>query len=280
MSILINNISDEEYNNLEGINFSKFKHFLDSPYHFKKNLTKEDDDEEKSALKIGLAVHCLSLQPQFFADKFAVSIDTDRRTNEGKRIWKEFCENNQGKTTLSAKEFDIVVNCCKAIDSNKFFNEIKKMPSTIFEAGGSAEIYGSKIKGRIDMFNPERNIVIDIKTCSEIPSVKNIRKAIYKNKYHMQAFFYGSIANAVTGTNPEFIFMFVDKKNFNTVGLAKIGPEFLNRAAEEINVALCRYENCKNLDVWPALENAETPYVVDTFDNPFDITPSDNEYLD
>lgn len=280
MSILIDNISDEEYNKLEGINFSKFKHFLDSPYHFKKNLTKEEDEEEKSALKIGLAVHCLSLQPQFFSDKFAVSIDVDRRTNEGKRIWKDFCDNNVGKTVLTGKEFDVVVNCCKAIEGNKFFMDIKNMSSTIFEAGANTEIYGSKIKGRIDMFNPERNIILDIKTCSEIPSVKNIRKAVYKNKYYLQAFFYKSIVHGVTDSNPEFVFMFVDKKNFNSVGLAKIGPEFLNRAAEEINVALCRFENCKHHDIWPSLENAETPFIVDTFDNPFDIAPSGDVYLD
>lgn len=263
MSKLINNISDKEYDALEGINFSKLKHFLDSPYHFKKNLEKKQDDEEKSALKIGLAVHCLSLTPELFGDKFAVAIPCDRRTKEGKLMWQEFISMNEGKTVLSAEEFDVVANCFKAITANPYFKFVTDGDEVFFEAGGSAEIYGSKVKGRVDLFNKSKNIILDIKTCSEIPNVDNIRKAIYKHKYHMQAFIYKSIVDSCFDTNAEFVFLFIDKKNFNSVGLAKLGKEFFNRAGEQLNDVLCRYENCKHNDVWPALPNSQSPIIVD-----------------
>ena len=262
MNQLINNISDQEYDGLEGINFSKLKHLLDSPYHFKKNL-ENNQYEENTSLKVGLAVHCLSLTPHLFGDKFTVAPICDRRTKEGKIIWQEFINNNEGKTVLSQEEFDLVANCYKAIEANPYFKWAKDGEEVFFEAGGSTEIFGSKIKGRVDMFNKSKNVILDIKTCSEIPNIDNIRKAIYKHKYHMQAYFYKCIVDNCFNTNAEFVFLFIDKKHYNSIGLAKVGKEFFNRAAEQLNEALCRYENCKHHDVWPSLINSETPMIVD-----------------
>lgn len=281
MSKLINNISDEEYEKLDGINFSKLKHFLDSPYHFKKNMEKTEDDEDKTALRIGLAVHCLALQPHLFNDKFAVMIECDRRTKEGKQMWAEFIANNENKMCLSIKEFGTAMKCYESIKHNKYFNAVSSMNDEVFfEAGGSMELFGSKIKGRIDLFNKSKNVVLDIKTCSKIPTIDNIRNAIYQNKYHMQAYFYKSIVNSVFDCNPKFVFLFVDKKNFNAIGLAEVGPEFFNRAEEELNRALCRFENCKQNGLWPAFPHSEEPFIIDAHSSSLPQIDVDNEWFE
>lgn len=281
MSKLIDNISDTDYEKLEGINFSKLKHFLDSPYHFKKNMEKTEDEEDKTALRIGLAVHCLALQPHLFNEKFAVMVECDRRTKEGKQMWAEFIANNQGKMSLSIKEFNTAMKCFESIKHNNYFKAVSNMKDEVFfEAGGSTELFGSKIKGRVDLFNRTKNIVLDIKTCSKIPTVDNIRSLIYQNKYHMQAFFYKSIVDSVYDCNPKFVFLFVDKKNFNAIGLAEVGREFLNRAEDELNQTLCRFENCKSSGIWPALPNSEEPFIVDAHSTIFSDIAIDNEWLD
>ena len=281
MNKLIDQITDADYDALEGINFSKLKPFIDSPYLFKKNIENQNNDD-KTALKVGLAVHCLCLTPSIFGDKFAVSVVCDRRTKEGKLAWEEFVNNNQGKTVLSPQEFDLVANCYKAVSENKFFKHVHNNEDEIYlEAGGSTEIFGSKIKGRVDLFNKDKNVVVDLKTCSEIPSVDNIRKAIYKHKYHLQAYFYKAIVDNSFNVNTHFAFIFVDKKNFNSVGCAYVGREFFNRAAELLNETLCRYENCKAQNVWPSLPNSDCPMIVDAFQNYLedfvDIEPSDDD---
>lgn len=270
MSKLINKISDEEYESLDGINFSKFKPFLDSPYLFKKSIECPIAREETS-LKVGLAVHCMCLTPELFSDKFAVSVTCDRRTKEGKLAWEEFNAMNAGKTVLTPQEFDIVANCYKAVRDNKFFKEAYDPNDEVYlEAGGNTEIFGSKVKGRIDMFNKSKNVIVDIKTCSEIPNTDNIRKAMYKHKYHIQAYIYKAIVDNAFHTNSQFVFLFVDKKNYNSVGLAQVGSEFFNRAAMILNESLCRYENCKVNNIWPSLGNSEFPHIVDAFQNNWD----------
>jgi exodeoxyribonuclease VIII len=270
MSELINKITDEQYEALDGINFSKLKPFLNSPYLFKKSIENPMDDDNV-ALKIGVAVHCLALTPEIFGEKFAVSVTCDRRTKEGKAAWEAFTAENAGKTVLSPQEFDVVANCFKAISSNNFFKHVFDFQDEIYlEAGGSTEIFGSKVKGRVDLFNKSKNLIVDIKTCSEIPNVDNIRKAIWKHKYYMQAFIYKAIVDNAFKTNAEFVFLFVDKKNFNSVGLAKVGSEFLNRAAMTLNETLCRYENCKANNIWPSLPNSDFPYIVDAFKEDFE----------
>lgn len=281
MSKLIDNISDEAYEKLEGINFSKLKHFLDSPYHFKKNIEKTEDDEDKTSLRIGLAVHCLCLQPHLFNDKFAVLIDCDRRTTKGKQMWAEFIESNSNKMCLTQKEFNTAMACYDSVKHNNYFKAVSSSQDEVFfEAGGCTELFGSKIKGRVDLFNKSKNIVLDIKTCSKIPTVDNIRSAIYQNKYHMQAFFYKSIVDSVYDCNPKFVFLFVDKKNFNAVGLAEVGREFFNRAEDELNRALCRFENCKASGIWPSLPHSEEPFIVDAHSTSFFESAIDNEWLD
>lgn len=281
MSKLIDKISDEEYASLEGINFSKFKPFLDSPYLFKKNLDSIVEKDE-TALRIGQAVHCMALTPELFSDKFAVSITCDRRTKEGKLAWEEFVALNSQKIVLTPQEFDTVANCFKAIRNNKFFKEVCDPNDEVyFEAGANVEIFGSKVKGRIDMFNKSKNVIVDIKTCSEIPNTENIRKMMWKQKYFIQAYIYKAIVDGVFNSNAQFVFLFVDKKNYNSVGLAQVGSEFFNRAAMILNESLCRYENCKVNNMWPSLPNSDFPHVVDAYDNSWkdglDIILGDDE---
>lgn len=273
---LINNISDSEYAEMKGINFSALKNFVTSPLHFKHFMDVKQEDT--SAFKVGRAVHCACLQPSLYDKNFTVLLDVDRRTNAGKAAWAEFQQDNQGKTILNAKEFEIVANCQRALWNNSYFKNVSSADdNVIFEAGGNAELFGSHIKGRIDLYNIDKNIVFDIKTINEPPTISAIRKAIFSKKYYLQAYFYSHIVRENYGRLPTFIFGFVEKKNPNSVGLASVSGEVLNRAEDDLKTILCRYENCKHTDIWPGLNNEEIPTIINSFEYSVDSSSEEDD---
>lgn len=273
---LKNDISDSDYAELEGINFSSFKHFFNSPSYFR--WASQQVNEETDDLIIGSAVHTAVLQPDKFKQKYCVAPKLDRRKTEHKLIWNEFVESNKHKIALTAEMMDVVVGCTSAIRDNKYFKSIFN-PNHLIEAGGNAELFGSVIKGRIDYYNPELNVIFDIKTCSIVPNINKMRKQAEDRMHYMQGFFYRHIIaeNFKLRTPPDVVFGYVNKKSPNQVGLLQFHDLYFQKAAIELEPQLMRFENCKASGVWPESDASVNPQVVKPWSNVVDTEDEADE---
>lgn len=257
--ILQNDLADSAYKEMEGINFSSFKHFFVSPAHFE--WEKAQPNKETDDLIIGTAVHCAVLTPHLLEKKYAVAPKVDRRKTEDKIVWNEFVELSQGKSVLTEEQWAIVVKCTQSIRSNPYFKYVfDKNDELYVESAANCEFAGSMIKGRIDLYNKTKNIIFDIKTCKDYPSRQKMQYIIRDRMYYMQAFFYRTIVNAnwKPSEPPKVVFGFVHKKAPCTVAHSMFSNQYMDKACVELEDALCRYENCKIHDIWPeALESSE-----------------------
>lgn len=125
-----------EYVNIDAVNFSLLKLYMQSPAHFKFALDHpEEDTEQTKALMMGRAIHTLILEPEKFEKRFTfidfekrpVKVSksggiADYRTKENKQ-WKEFMQEAAqiaGQTMLDSKEdFEAILAMGESVRTNK-----------------------------------------------------------------------------------------------------------------------------------------------------------------
>lgn len=77
-------ISNEDYHAGDGVSKSQLDMVAKNPALLKWVQAAPEDEEKKSALDMGTALHCLLLEPGEFDKRFIVSPKFDRRTKQGK----------------------------------------------------------------------------------------------------------------------------------------------------------------------------------------------------
>ncbi|RNM50787.1 exodeoxyribonuclease VIII, partial [Salmonella enterica] len=65
-----------------------------------------EDEEKKSALDMGTALHCLLLEPKEFDKRFIVAPEFNRRTNQGKADEAAFMKDvaGMGMTVMDSEQ--------------------------------------------------------------------------------------------------------------------------------------------------------------------------------
>lgn len=259
-NIFIDDIPDRLYDANDFISQSHIKKFMVSGKHYLNSINQESDS---TALKIGTAVHMKCLQPEKFNQIYLIAPKCDRRTNEGKRVWADFVAGSTPwNVVLTEEENELVCNISKSVTENPFFKTAIENTNHL-ECGIFSEFWGSKVKGRIDLYNEQLNLIVDIKTTSKIPTPQNIKYEILKNGYDIQSFFYKKLVFNATGKIPKFVFLFVEKTSPYSVGLATI-EDFAHEEAigEKVQKAVISLTNCTSEGRWFGLPNEQTPATI------------------
>lgn len=264
----INDISTVTYDHWDAINYSSLKKFMVSPKHYQSWFLNKDNEETKDAFRFGSAVHMLCLQPEHFNSRWSIAPEVDRRTKAGKETWAMFLEEVNGSDNyLSMKEYELCFNIANSLKQNPFWNVMNDKEDEIYREFGILSDYaGVKVKGRVDFYNKTNNIIIDVKTISQTPTVKNVLDQIYSLKYHIQTFFYTKLVESMFKpiNTPLFYFVFVEKTPPHSVAWFEISPEFgdYEHTKQKVEDALCRFENAKKVNIWAGLENENKPYLL------------------
>lgn len=249
-----------EYRASPFLNYSGMKKILISPAHYQSWLNEQMNPEEpERELRIGLAVHALSMRPQDFDNEFTVAPVCDRRTNEGKRIWKEHLESTVGKMTLTAEEFEISRSCADSVRRNIWFKKAMEDKDVMIEKPlylkNDTFKYG--LKGTPDIVSPGNKLILDIKTHGGELTRDDIAKAITRNRYNLQELVYSILTNTNEIKTEDFIFIFVEKKEpYSSVSVG-IDNRFMSKAAmDDLTEAVDRFNKSMDTGVWPDLSES------------------------
>jgi exodeoxyribonuclease VIII len=259
-------MTNEEYSQIDALNYSSFKHFLISPNHYK--IYRNTVQEETAAMRLGTAIHSAVLTPTEFVNDYTYAPEVDRRTREGKAIWEEFTANNPDKIILKRDEFDICIGSSEAAHSNNCFRKFSSSPKAVKEQAVVGDMFGVKIKGRIDLYDEETNTIVDLKSMSFVPTVDNCKRAIFQNMYHIQCVFYSELIKQKYNRVPDFIFAFIEKSNPYSMGFIRLNSYTKNIAYNVCEKEFSRYANCKLLDLWPSFDHSEIPETVSIWNEP------------
>lgn len=209
-------ISQREYEAIDAVSRSDLMQLRKSLKHYLHSKTSVS--EPTYAMVIGIAFHCLILEPEIFNDHYYVmEPNIDRRTKQGKELYETATHVAAGRTILKREEMDNLEAMKKSIMENTVVKA-----TNMFGDGGKTEVamcwtaidsmYKEvACKCRLDkMFLNGQSSIIELKTTS---NAINFENEIFDRAYHIQAAFYmDAFENVFAHKCDSFIFVAVEKE--------------------------------------------------------------------
>ena len=174
-----------------------------------------------SAMVVGGYFHTAILEPDKLKS-FKIIESSTRNT-------KKYKEMSDGEICLLQHEVDKIELMTEAMMDN---NICRGLIKGNFEVPAVTEIFGNKWKGKADIVNHEEQLVIDLKTTSDID---RFRWSASKFNYDSQAYIYSNLFGY------EMLFMVIDKET-HQIGLFDCSPDFYKFGEEKVRKATDAYD--------------------------------------
>jgi len=214
--------NDEHYYGAIGKQFlsnSDIYSLLNDPLSFR------CDRSISSAFLIGGYFHTCILEPEKI-DKYKVIDATNRNT-------KVYKEESNGELTLLQHEVDKVLQMRDKILLNIDCKGLIRDGDVEYEVPGITELEGYKWKGKADILNHTKKLIVDLKTTADISQFK---LSADKYNYDSQAYIYKNLFGY------DVIFIAIDKKS-HEMCIFDCSEEFYERGKEKVKLALEEYKS-------------------------------------
>ena len=185
------------------------------------------EKQRTTAMVVGGYFHTAILEPDKLK-RFKVIDSSTRNT-------KKYKEMSNGEICLLQHEVDKIELMTEAIMDNKICGSLIMGTDgklNDFEVPGVTEIFGNKWKGKADIINHNEQLVIDLKTTSDID---RFRWSASKFNYDSQAYIYSNLFGY------EMLFMVIDKET-HQIGLFDCSPDFYKSGEEKVRKATDAYD--------------------------------------
>ena len=176
---------------------------------------------KSTAMVIGGYFHTTILEPDKL-EQFKIIKSTTRNT-------KQYKEMSGGEICLLQHEVDKIELMREAVMDNKICRELI---SGDFEVPGYTEIFGNNWKGKADIVNHDEQLIIDLKTTSDIDK---FRWSASKFNYDSQAYIYRLLFDY------EMLFMVIDKETLQ-IGLFDCSGDFYKSGMDKVRKATDAYD--------------------------------------
>lgn len=241
-------MTEAEYRAHPAISRSQLAMISESPEKFKYNL--EHPKPATPALLLGQVLHKLVLEPETFEEEFAVCPVVDRRTKIGKELFAEFEESAKGKTVVPAEIAEQAGFMRDALLANPFVVKLLNGEREK-EFFWSDDLTGEECKCRTDVLTRVggKMTIVDVKTTTDASTDAFMRSAI-NYLYDLQSGMYCEGVKKVTGEDPDFVFIAVEKEAPYAVNILKADKTFIQRGYDIFREFIGIYHDCKTTGNW------------------------------
>ena len=252
-------MSDEEYFKIDAISNSGFRLLKESVLHYEnRNLFPIGS----ASINIGSAVHKLVLEPSEFHDEYVVENFIGCNENKNSKLYKEakseWLKANKGKKVLSEDMFIQISQM--AINVNAIAGGL--LQNGVAEQAFLSHFDNNLVKCKVDYYNEDSGLVIDLKTTKSIDEFMDIgnRKCpLIKYGYLTQGSLYLDILKSLNKKAEKFIFILVETTAPYMVKIVDM-PNSL------INIGRTEYQGY--FDTWNDYKDFGTVNAVKTYDAP------------
>lgn len=241
-------MTEQEYRKNPAVSRSDLWRIRESPQKFK--YYKDNPQAPSPSLVFGQLFHKMLLEPGTVWDDFAVAPDANRRTKEGKEIWRKFSELNEGKTIITPDMLERSSAMCESVHNEILAKKLllgeREKPFFWID-----EITGEACKCRVDCLNMnyEQPIIIDVKTTSDASTEAFIRSSINYG-YDLQAAMYSEGVEKNIEEKPLFVFIAVEKEPPYAVNILQADELLLVRGFDIFRECIGIYHDCKSTGDW------------------------------
>ena len=173
---------------------------------------------------VGGYFHTAILEPDKIKN-FKVIESSSRNTKHYKEI-------SGGEMCLLQHEVDLTEALVSKMIDNKVCRDLIHEDKNEFEVPNITELFNQMWKGKADIVNHNEQLIIDLKTTSDLDSFKWNAK---KYNYDSQAYIYRKLFGY------EFIFIAIDKKT-GRIGLFDCSPDFYRSGKDKVEKAAEAYD--------------------------------------
>jgi|TARA_R100000084_G_scaffold56353_2_gene23895 hypothetical protein len=204
------------------LSYSKIGTLLNNPAGFM------DQQDQNVNMLIGGYLHTIILEPE--------KINTYKVIEASTRNTKVYKEMSDGELCLLQHEVDKIELLRDKLLANEVCENLihgnKKTEQNIsYEIPGIAEIYGNLWKGKADIINKNENLIIDIKTTSD---VDGFRYSARKFNYDCQAYIYRQLFDL------DMMFIAIDKST-HKIAIFECSEEFYDSGQDKVMRATDMY---------------------------------------
>jgi len=245
------NLNFTHYRALDFLNWSALKGYSKTPAHFAEAV--KNPMSQTPAMLVGSAVHCLVLEGVQAFDRQYIQAPEgiDRRTKEGKLAWAEFQEKASGREILTAEQYDQVCQMWKSVMAHPTAGKLLTMcEKREISLTWTDRLTSINCKARIDAYDVENGLVIDLKTTAEADP-KTFCRTIANFQYHGQASFYMQAMKENDLPARNFIFICVEKAPPYAVACYTLDDEALMAGNQLVDSYLARHAECVAADNFP-----------------------------
>lgn len=242
-------MTEKEYREHPAISRSELWKISESPEKFR--YYKDNPQPPTPALLFGQVLHKMVLQPDDFDSEFIVAPNIDRRTKAGKEEYADFLLRAEGKTIISADDFNKAAAMCASLRRAPFVDKLLSGECEK-EFFWTDEMTGEECKCRVDCITPlddNRVMVIDLKSASDASNDKFMRDSINYG-YDFQTAMYSDGVAKNTGKEVVFVFIVVEKEPPYSVNIFQADELFTRRGYDIFRELIGVYHECKESGEW------------------------------
>ena len=254
-------ISNAAYHGGPGVSKSQLDLLHTCPALLQWAKAAPEDEEKKSSLNVGDAVHAILLEPERFTAEYVAWSGANRSTKEGKAEWAEFEANLNGRTVLTQEENRKIQLIRESVLAHPHAR-------WIVEADGDVEAsiyWNDPATGLLCRCRPDKLInkfgwIVDVKTTADM---SKFARSVYDYRYHVQDPFYSDGYHEHFGEAPAgFVFLVVSTSidcGRYPVRLFVLDNEAKSIGRKTYQNDLATLYGCQKSGEWPAIETLSLP---------------------
>lgn len=231
---------------------SHVKHILKSPAHYQ--AAKKRKFSPTLTMQIGSALHCLVLEgkEQFENDFILKPDDLSLATTKGKE-WKA----SAGKKTILSKSdqycsWDAVHGMAESLQRLDWFKSDQPDYRKYNELSLYWEADGLDCKCRLDrlVLEPNRAIILDLKTTDSVNSTDFLRKVVGDMNYLFQSSWYVEGTEAAFSLPATFVFVGIERTPPYQTKIFEVDSDAILEGREQTRFARKTLRECLKTKTW------------------------------
>ncbi len=259
----------EQYQALEGWNFSSLKHVAKTPAHALAARAGLLDDETE-AKGFGTLAHLALLEPARF-DALCVKVPDQRR---GTKDWKALEAEHPGKALVKDADHHALMAIRSQVWAHPACAALLGRARREVVVQWTHEPTLLPCKARLDILSAS-GIVVDFKTCTSADPAA-FSKAILSLNYHAQGAMYVEAAREATGHKHEYVLIAAEKEPPFAVAAYTLNDRAIEIGARRLTEWRFAVAHCIKTGKWPAypstIEEIGLPLWAERMEEQFDVS--------
>jgi hypothetical protein len=260
---LTSRVPYEDYARIPAVSITRLKELKRSALHYQHVL--KAGLPETDALRLGIAAHTATLEPERFISQFAV---WSRRSESGNlcprngQYWEAFKQRHPGQHIITEDDQQLAMAIAHAVRADplasRYLASGEPEVSMQWESWAEAPLGPGRMvpcRGRVDWITQlDAPHLIGLKTARDV-SPLFFGSAAFRLGYHLQWAFYHDAFQEIKGLKPVMKEIVVESKPPFDVVVYNIPPEVIDQGRDDYMRLLKTWVECENSKQWLGTAN-------------------------